>query len=166
MTDIYTYLDSDGGKDFPMVPIPPTLEVPANFDFVSSGAYTDIVTVNFRAFTASQGVPDTFFGIDELANGLLIQVLDDQDQIRANFGTDDFPIKTHHDLNVLAGVDVDRVTATAKSALSVEWNLLNSGRAIKLEPGWIFRIVVQDDLSTIPELRVMVQGASETFRNN
>lgn len=135
----------------------------ANYDYtLGPTEYFEIERVLFRGGDDSKGLPNSFFGISALSNGLLLQILDDSPAIVEHFTTDDVPIKEHFDLSNLAGVDVGTDSISNLSGIGSRWTISKSGKRVLMKPGWTLRVVVQDDISALRLLRVSVQGLKAT----
>ena len=106
----------------------------------------------------NQIIPDDFFGITKLANGLLIQALDDQDNLLIDFN-DGVPIQETIQWSLLAGTDtrINNQGANEDAAV-IRWTLSKAGEPLFMRAGYKFRVTVQDDLTTIPHLSMMIQG--------
>lgn len=104
--------------------------------------------------------PDNFFGLVALANGLVIEVLDNQDNQLKDF-TNSEPIKILMHLSNLAGNDagntIDRLGA-ADDGAAIRWTFEKAGEPIFMREGYKFRITVNDNITGISFLRMMVQG--------
>ncbi len=97
-----------------------------------------------------------------LTNGLLLQVLDDEDTIQQHFTTDVHPIQTNEDFGGLSGVDTVIRLAAGDDAMPIRFSVFKSGNLMKLLPNWRVRVVVQDDLSAISHMDGIVQGILKT----
>ncbi len=102
-----------------------------------------------------------FFSLPALSNGLTIvhreSVADGGDTIE-DFGTDIMPIKRHADFGALAGVDVMSDTEANRSRYSIRWTLARSGLALVMIEDEEFVITVRDDISTLLDAHVQIQG--------
>lgn len=102
---------------------------------------------------------DRFGGLAAaLTNGLLIQVLDNNNAIRQDFDTTRRPIMTNADFSPIAGVDAIVIATAGPDALPGRFSIFKVGRRMTLFPNWRIRIVVQDDLRNIDVFRAMIQG--------
>lgn len=151
---IFTYLtDPDGVADLAVNGSVTAVE----YSF-SPPVMAHINRVNLGMSDDSKAMPNGFFTIGTLANGLTIQLRDTNGKVLQHFGTDVVPITTHARFGPLAGVDTgtDDTAGTANGA--VRWTIAEAGKALMMKPSETLVITVQDDLSAITELFVMVQG--------
>ena len=93
-----------------------------------------------------------------LGNGVLLQVLDDNDVIQQHFSTDVHPITTNEDFSGLTGVDNVIRLAAGDDAIPIRFSVFKSGNLMTLFPNWRVRIVIQDNLSEISHMDGLVQG--------
>ena len=133
---------------------------PVNYDYVppESQSYRRLL---IGAYVAIKEDSDGFLSLPALTNGLLFQVLDLDSNIVQHFGTDELPIKAHWQFVLWAGNDVVEGDGTNFVSLKVRWTLGHSGADLWLPAGYTFRCVVQDNLSTITELYMMLQGHTD-----
>ena len=132
---------------------------PVNFDFtVPTGKVFLFTRFNAQFDDTNKDVPNGFFSIAALGNGLLMQVRDIDGTVLQDFDTADAPIKNHADMIALAGVDVDTDGVANLSSGGFRFTLTKTGAAMRLTAGQVIRVVVRDDLTGLTELRFMVQG--------
>jgi hypothetical protein len=93
-----------------------------------------------------------------LANGLLLQILDDEDVVQQHFSTDVHPLRTNEDFSGLTGVDNIIRLAAGDDAIPVRFSIFKSGNMMTMLPNWRVRVVVQDNLSGITHMDGLVQG--------
>lgn len=132
---------------------------PVNFDYiVPEGRSVDVARINIR-IGDGKVVPSKFGDIAELANGLLVQILDtDGSTVLQNFSTDQAAIKKTADFSSLAANDVDISDGTGTQYVYIRWTLERIGRPILMTAGQRFRIIVRDDLTGLIEFRAELQG--------
>ncbi len=100
---------------------------------------------------------NTFGGIaGGITNGLLIELVDNADVVQFDF-FDGETVKKNHQFGLLAGVDWV-VLAGPGDAFTVRWTLAKAGKELRLPPGFKLRVTVQDDLTPIDSMTVMLQG--------
>jgi hypothetical protein len=96
-----------------------------------------------------------------LANGIRAVVLDKDGNEVLDF-LEGETIKANVDWALLAGVDnlIYAPTGAGDDSLSVRWTLTKGlgEPGLTLEPGQIFRVIVQDDLSGLTSFRMFAQG--------
>lgn len=136
--------------------------VPVNFDFVVP-AGTRYKTFSFSRinFELVDGAMrwDRFGGLGGgLANGLLLQIVDNNNAIRQDFDTTRRPIMTNSDFSPLAGIDNLLTAAAGPDAMPIRFSIFKAGRTMTLFPNWRIRLVVRDDLRNIDLFRTMIQG--------
>ena len=97
---------------------------------------------------ASNVAPLRFGGISGgLANGLLIQAIDDDGSTVLRDFLDGETIKTNTDFSIFAGENVETDTdGVGTDAVRVLWNLKDSGGPLRLIEGQRLRVTVQDNL--------------------
>jgi hypothetical protein len=101
---------------------------------------------------------DNFLGIAALTNGILFQVLDDQDNILIDF-TDGEGIKITTEFSALSGVDTQIDTrGGGEDGIAIRWTFDRAGEPIFMKEGYKFRLIVRDNLTGISQLRMMLQG--------
>ena len=93
-----------------------------------------------------------------LANGILLQVLDQNLAIKQDFNTATEPITINDNFANLAGTDGIFTAAAGDDGLPIRFTISKSGNKMTLYPGWRIRLRTQDDLSDISFFRTMVQG--------
>ena len=99
-----------------------------------------------------------FGGLAELTNGLLMRVMNAEGKIVLDM-LDGFPLTKNLDFGILAGTDWARdVAAGAADVVTVKWTFARTGKRLLLPAGHKFQVVVQDNLTTLDEFKVMVQG--------
>ena len=151
---IFKYLRSAGSNDMNVN----GSITPVVFEYVIPvGKDAWIERINMSAHNANI-TPDTFLGLAALANGLEIKAYDDQDNLLLDF-CDGEPITDVTDLANLAGIDVliDSQGA-AQDGFAVRWTLSKAGESLFMRSGSKIRVTVNDDLSTVPHFKMMLQG--------
>lgn len=132
---------------------------PVNFDFtVPTGKVFLFTRFNAQFDDDKKDVPNGFFSIAALSNGLLMQIRDTNGTVLQDFDTTAAPIKNHADMIALAGVDVDSDGTANLSSGGFRFTITKTGAAMKLTAGQVVRVVVRDSLTGLDELRFMVQG--------
>lgn len=150
---IFQFLANSGARDL-------NIDAPTaiNFDFVAP-ARCVLHRLNFSHVDNLKWNDIGFFSIPPLGVGCLVQMVDtDGTTVLQHFGTDVAPILRHADFYSLAGVDVSNDTAGNQSSSGIRWTMRGMGLPIELNEGQIFRIVIRDDLTSVIQLRGMVQG--------
>lgn len=131
---------------------------PQVFEYVvPAGKHSWLYRINCEGHNGSI-TRDNFLGISALTNGLLFQVLDDQDNVLIDF-TDGEGIKITTEFSALSGVDTQIDTrGGGEDGIAVRWTFERAGEPIFMKAGYKFRMTVRDDLSGISQLRWMLQG--------
>ena len=155
-----------------------TEALPGNFiyEYLADGATIDMATTaGTYLYTVPDGymvdlervivvISDTlvdmakFGGLTELTNGCLFQVKNDAGTVIQTFGTDDHPIKKNADFAHLAGPDVPILDDAVDDFMIVRWTIAKAGASMRLGPNQTFNFVVQDALSDLSEMHIMIQG--------
>lgn len=134
---------------------------PINFDVTAPEGDSDLCTVRRVCAYITDGVttPAKFGGLSALANGLRIVVLDANGKEALDF-LEGESIKTNMDWGLLTGVDSTIRPAAGDDGIPHRWTLANAvgEPGLELEPGQIFRVIVQDDLRELTEFRMFAQG--------
>lgn len=131
---------------------------PVLFDYVIPENFVGLlVRVNIHLYNSSIQ-PDGFGGLAALANGILIQALDADNNLLIDF-TDGYPIKKSCEWTGLAGTDagIDQHGGQTDSQY-IRWTIAKAGEKLELDEGQKFRIMIRDDLTGIPQFRAMLQG--------
>ena len=102
--------------------------------------------------------PTKFGGITALTNGLKIEAIDSDTTTVLHDYTEDVTIKKNADWALLAGSDRETTAAAGDDVEEVQWSLTSESGPLLLTEGQIFRVTVQDNLSAITEMEMMVQG--------
>lgn len=113
--------------------------------------------IHLKSFTTN---PNDFGAIlDGLNNGLLMSVKDADEEVLIDF-LDGETVKTNTDFGDMASVDVvfRTVVPARLDSLLVRWTVQNAGAAMILSAGESFTVTVQDDLSGLSAMRMMLQG--------
>ena len=135
---------------------------PVNFDYVvptTGYSHLRAVRLNMMVHDDVKLIPNGFFSLVELTNGMLIQILEiDGTTIRENFSTDVHPLTNHVDIGLLAGVDVDTDSSQNLMGATIRWTIDKVGTDVPLHPGETLRVVIQDDLSTLQAFHSQIQG--------
>ncbi len=92
-----------------------------------------------------------------LANGLLVELVDPAGAVRFDF-LDGSTVKQNHHFGTLAGVDWLLTAGQGLDAVTVRWSLFRSGKELRLPPGFKLRVTVQDDLTLVDSMTIMLQG--------
>ena len=133
-----------------------------NFDYiVPAGTDYDMFSLSRLNIVLVDGSMrwDQFGGLGSaLANGLLLQLLDDGGTVQQHFDTDRQPVQDNADFGGLAGVDNPLTAAAGPDAMPVRFTVERSGNKPTLFPNWIVRAVVQDNLAGLTKFRIQVQG--------
>lgn len=131
---------------------------PVKFEYVvPAGRELYAQRLNFE-FINTGMKPDNFAGVAALTNGLLIEVLDDDNTPLIDF-TDGLGIKNQTEFAPLAGVDANVTSGGGTpDGLAVRWTMARTGAPIYMTAGQKFVLTVRDDLSTITQMRAMLQG--------
>ncbi len=133
-------------------PVPFSYVVPADFRAVFTR-----LTVELLDATVDPGI---FGGIGVLANGLEITTRTAADAEIVDY-TDGLNIRRNGDWALLAGIDSEPDTAVGPNPdlWSVRWTFSKSfTEPMELTAGQSFRILVQDDLTTLDLFHCMLQG--------
>ena len=103
-------------------------------------------------------IPTKFGGVATLTNGLDIQIFDsDGTTVLVDF-LDGAPITQNAEFGCLAGVDIQIDAGAASDSLIVRWTLRDAGASAVLTEGQIFQMTVNDDLTGLDSMVVLVQG--------
>ncbi|KKL93691.1 hypothetical protein LCGC14_1872180 [marine sediment metagenome] len=139
-----------------------------NFDYiVPAGTVYDIFMFSRLNFVIVDGNIrwGRFAGLGAaLNNGVLLQVLDDNDVIQQHFSTDVHPLRTNEDFGGLTGVDNVIRLAAGDDAIPIRFSIFKSGNTMTLFPNWRVRVVIQDNLSEISHMDGLVQGILKRTR--
>jgi len=131
---------------------------PQIFEYVVPAGY-DFYAFRLNLGALANGIdPDGFLGLAELTNGLDIQLRNAADAVILDY-LDGEHFTHHHDFGYLAGVDSDiRPNASGPDGFGVRWTMAKNGAPDYLEQGQKFVMIINDNLSTIVEMRAMLQG--------
>ena len=105
--------------------------------------------------------PDKFGGSTLVTKGLKVQAYDTNNSSMLIDFTDGLNIKKNWQWGLLAGVDnqTDNADKSNKpSAFNVRWTIGKAGAPLNLTSGQQIRMTVQDDISDLDEMYVMIQG--------
>ena len=132
--------------------------VTVNFDYIVVDHFANLARMNINLLDGGES-PMEFAGLGTaLTNGCLLQIVDiDGTTVLQHFGTDDAPLIKNADFNMLAGVDVTHRPDPGTDLLSIRFSINKVGAPMRLKAGQIIRLVVQDDLTSVSEFRVMAQ---------
>ncbi len=120
---------------------------PVNFDFTAN-QYCEVRRINF--FIQDNGIqPSNFGGLSELTNGIELKIPGKLDFLAG------FPIKTHRQFGLLAGINIDLASGPGDDVITVNWEREED---IHLEAGDKIRLTVKDNLSGLSKFYAMVQG--------
>lgn len=151
---VFKYLRNSG---FPEMNVN-GLTAPKIFEYiVPAGKNVWLHRLNAEGHNASI-TRDNFLGIAALANGLDFQIVDDQDNLLIDFN-DGEKIKITTEFSALCGVDTQIDTrGGGEDGIAIRWTFDRAGEPIFMKEGYKFRVIVNDDLSGISQLRMMLQG--------
>lgn len=135
-------------------------ETPVHFDHLA-GAVCHISRVLFLIRDTAIK-PEQFAGVDALANGCMVQVLDVDGSTPILDFLDGSTIQTHHDFALLAGSDVLVQPGVNADVITVRWTIAKAGAPLQLLTGQRIRFTVNDDLSPISAFNCRVQGVYRT----
>lgn len=113
--------------------------------------------INLACICAGMEKINGFFALDELANGLTVDVRKADGSIVETFGTDFIPIRRHNDWGALAAT-VFATTRGNDSRYTIEWPVSSTSKLLRMTQGQRVCITVRDDLTDITTLVAMVQG--------
>ncbi len=133
--------------------------VPQVFEYViPAGKFAWLQRINISGHNEAI-TPELFIGLSALGVGLKFEALDELDNVLIEF-TDGLNIKKNVDFNSLAGVDstIDVNGAGQQDGFSVRWTMAKAGEALFMRAGYKLRVTIADDLRSINQLRMMVQG--------
>lgn len=156
---VYTYLvDPTGSVDMDV----DGSVVPVNFDYIvpAGTVYKNFMFSRINIVMVDGAIRWGQFGGlgGALNNGLLFQAIDNNGVIQQNFGGDQHAVTTNEDFAALAGVDSIISPAAGDDALPVRFSIFKAGNKMTMFPNWRIRVVVQDNLTGISHLHMMVQG--------
>jgi hypothetical protein len=123
---------------------------------------SELVRVTITALGAKE-VVDGFFDQTALTNGIqiVLRKLNEgpggTDYVEM-FGTDVVPVTHHQDFGIMAGTDVSSDSTGNASRYSIRWTIAKTGATYKMDPGDSLAFLIRDDLSSVSEMRAMVQG--------
>ena len=106
------------------------------------------------------GIQTTLFGgMAKLTNGVKVLTTESTGTIITNYTTD-VTMKQNADWALFAGTDGVRevIQGAAEDSFVVRWTLDKAGQNVWLEGGESFEVWIQDDLTSLTEYEVMVQG--------
>lgn len=137
-----------------------SLATPSVFEYQASGRVR-IRRINFEM--VDSGIQNQrFAGLAGLANGCLLEVVDDDGATQILDFLDGNPIIMNGDFAPLSGVDsVPFTVGAGDDAMPVRFTIGKAGAAMLLTNSQIIRWTNQDDLSAITRFRGMVQGVAE-----
>ena len=98
-----------------------------------------------------------------LTNGIIIKVLDKDNNVKINLTSENNPIKYNA---AWAGYCYDadvKGWGTGDDVLAVRWTFANSGKPITLLPGWKLIVILNDDLTGLTEHHFHVQGYEQRY---
>lgn len=103
-----------------------------------------------------------FGGVGALANGCLLQIVDDDGiTILHHFGTDIQPLQQNSNFTVLAGVDAVVTFLAGDDMLPIRFSVFKAGAPMELIVGQRIRWTNRDDISGLTIFRIMAQGTLE-----
>ncbi len=100
---------------------------------------------------------EKFGGIAELTNGCLLQVVDENDEVLVDF-TAGVPITKNSDFNYMTGIDTVLDIGTGIDFVRVRFTVAEAGQDMLIGKDQRVRMVIQDDLTGIVDMRCMCQG--------
>ena len=101
--------------------------------------------------------PHKFGNLDELANGVLLRILDDSAQVSLDM-CDQEPIKLNADFAAIDSGASSRMAGSNASLLTMAWRAQGDDEPIILPSGHSVSLVVRDDLRTIEYFRAILKG--------
>ncbi len=153
---IYEFLRETGGSNEMSIDGSIT---PVVFEWVNERTTPAVINRTLWDILDAAPTATKFAGIAApgLTNGLKIECADPSDVVQFDF-LDGGTIKQNHQFSTLAGVDWVLTTGQGLDAITIRWSLFKSGKEMRLPPGFKFRVTVQDDLTSIDTMTVMLQG--------
>ncbi|MHC4301522.1 MAG: hypothetical protein ACYS7Y_30000 [Planctomycetota bacterium] len=156
--DIYIFKYLRNGAEEDLATATGTPGAPEHFDYVADSDYVKLhrCMISIR----DDGISPFDFGAISggLTNGLQIRLYDASDKLVTDF-TDGVPIKTNGQFVLLAGVDVDRDVTAGDDQLTVRWTFAKAGEPLHMKTGDYFRVSVQDTLTAMTAMAIVVQGS-------
>ncbi len=103
--------------------------------------------------------PSRFGDLNELTNGIVVEIRDDNGFVRKQFN-DGEGLKLNRDFAFFAGGDhVQYENFTGEDAVKITWAAQeHSGFPIIIPSGYRFEVIVQDDLSSLTDFEWVLQG--------
>ncbi len=127
---------------------------------VPLGSTVELNRINIDIVDGGIGYGE-FAGLgSDLSKGIKLEIIDpDGATVLLDF-TDSNPIKSNAQWTHLAGTDTVAIVAAGDDLLPIRWTIVKtgSGEPMVLNGGEIFRLTVQDDLTTISHFEGMLQG--------
>lgn len=153
---IYKFLRNESSNDMIVdgtsTPVPFNYTVPAN----------KIGLLALLNIHVSDGKvdPDTFGGLDELTNGVKVEIYDTDGTTVLLDMLDGDPVKHNDAWANIAGAEMATFKATGGTAESwvVTWDLTKSGGLLHLTAGQSLRATIQDALAGLVDFKMLVRG--------
>lgn len=120
----------------------------------------DFMLVRINLHAGNSGIaPDNFIGLAALTNGVRFVIADKDDNELLDFN-DGETVQIHDHFSLLAGTDVIHQPQGVglSGSLLLRWTIERAGKKIWLRPGERFCFLIQDDLTSLDELHIVVQG--------
>ena len=154
---LYTFLRNGTGSTSTDMHINGSV-TPVNFKYtMPEGKAGIIARVNVHIQDGSVD-PSDFGGINGgITNGVSLKVFDPDDTEIIDF-MDGHPVVINSEWTHQAGVDMFIHTGAGDDSLSVRWTLSKVGASLYLTAGQYIQLTVSDDLSSISEFHIFVQG--------
>ena len=92
-----------------------------------------------------------------LTNGILFQATDDKGGLLQSFHGQR-PVTTNGDFVFMAGSDMEMLIGPGLDLVTVRFSFFKANANVLIGQGYQIRVVIQDDLSSISQFRIMVQG--------
>lgn len=126
---------------------------------VDSGFTFFFVRMNLVIRDASVN-PSDFGGINELDNGILLDITDTDGETSLLDCTGGEPFKFNADWSRLVGVDseIEKATGGNDETWISRWTVAKAGAMIEMKPGQRVQITHQDSLGGLVSFQVQVQG--------
>ncbi len=154
---IFKYIENGGSNEMNVLG---TVGAPVKFEYiVPNGKSVWLRILNIMAIDGSIQ-PANFFGISALTNGMKFEIRDVDNNLLQDF-TNGNSLKRTLDFALFAGSDaaniIDRGGPTDDGA-AIRWTFKKAGEDIFMREGSRFVVTIEDDLTGITALRMMLQG--------
>jgi len=130
---------------------------PVPFFYSSPDRKWVLSRANITVLDAGPITATTFGGDTALTNGLGFEIRGENGALLKSF-TGGMPITRNADWGTLAGVDWSQSIGAGLDAVTVRWSMFKSGKEVLMFPGETFQCEVRDDLSSLTEMTIMIQG--------